>query len=346
MNAKTMMICLLASISFTQLCNLASHENFKMGGLRAPASSEEVFSQKEIDDLKIKLSKMEDSFKKNKDLVSTKTTELKKSQSELNDLRIEKLNSLLEKQQKQIELLKEQIAKAVIKDESIGKHQEVNTIICMANSHQTKLEDELKKLIKSNEEVIQKITEIKESKKVKKEEEEKVEVSKEKKLAKDEAQTIDYSSILLAQITNMMMTSQAAQIQMQEQMFSMMNSMMTSFQANNVYSNTNMFQHRNPFDLNYNDYEYSRNAYNLYQYPSLKDQLSLYGSGVGLKLGNNLGFTANYNLQDRQPSSQFGAVSSITEAEPMIRSFDFSMNQNFTPLKQPSLLQMERVIIK
>lgn len=317
---------LISTLTFTQLINF-SHASISQNIL-VKLNSRQPASSSEVDDLKNKLEKLESDLKSKEEIIAIKTKALEELGTDEANLKIDKLNKLLDNQKNQILILEEKIKTAEEKN-----NNELAKALCQAQLHSSKLEEELKKMLKDKEEVLNEIKLLKEKK-------DSGIVDSEIKDHKtnDNFKESEVNVALLAQITNLILSQRQAQEQMQSQMYSMM-----------------------PFQTSNSNVDYSVIGFNPYTYLGLQNTLSFnsnytgypgfsspigyfgnnFGLGIGISANNHfLNSTNVFNdsISTRTPSSTYPGIDTL----PSVRSFDFSQPQNFTPMMQPSFPQLQR----
>jgi flagellar biosynthesis chaperone FliJ len=214
-------------------------------------------------------------------------------------------------------------AEVVKKDDK----SEIANLLCLAKNEAAKLSEEVKKLLKDKEEVVAEIDKLKkENEDFKKSSEDKV-----KKPVSNE----DVVS-MLSQMTNLMLSQQQLQMQMQTQMFSMMNPMNNN-SSMNMFNQFNPYAY-NPYNLNFN-YGFNTGIYSS-PYPSMNSMDSMMGY-----YGNSIGQVAQVyqaTEQNRAPAAQYSMLPE-QNLQPQIRGFD--LTNGSTMMKQPDLIQMQKQAI-
>lgn len=217
---------------------------------------------------------------------------------------------------------------------------EIANLLCLAKNEAAKLSEEVKKLLKDKEEVVAEIDKLKkENEDFKKSSEDKV-----KKPVSNE----DVVS-MLSQMTNLMLSQQQLQMQMQNQMFSMMNPMNNN-SSMNMFNQFNPYAY-NPYNLNFN-YGFNTGIYSS-PYPSMNSMDSMmgyYGNSIGLgssfhSFSQPIGQVAQVyqaTEQNRAPAAQYSMMPE-QNLQPQIRGFD--LTNGSTILKQPDLIQMQKQAI-
>lgn len=347
-------IFLAATLTFTALYNMPQINKSTPFNGRNPASqSPEVDDAKkavtadQMKDMKEKLQSLKDDLINNVELLEKRNNELETAEAKKQDERVEKLRLMILEQKKQIIALSNQIkGSAVIKDLKQSDDKDFKQIFCQAKSQQKKLEEEMEKLLKDKEAVVKQIATLKEEKeeikKKVKPESAKKEVREEDELNVDNKQMI----ALMSAMTNMFLSQQQAQSQMQNQMFTMQ---MPQMQYPNMNFGYGQYMANNPYMVYGNSfynpmgYQYSYNS-NFNQFPTMQNDIfSNSGVGIGVNMQQN-----SFPLQqmERQPSSivnqyQFG--NNEQALQPQIRYYNFNRTADDFTLKQPELNQMQKV---
>lgn len=157
MKSKATKFMLISTLTFTQLINF-SHASISQNIL-VKLNSRQPASSSEVDDLKNKLEKLESDLKSKEEIIAIKTKALEELGTDEANLKIDKLNKLLDNQKNQILILEEKIKTAEEKN-----NNELAKALCQAQLHSSKLEEELKKMLKDKEEVLNEIKLLKEKK--------------------------------------------------------------------------------------------------------------------------------------------------------------------------------------
>lgn len=229
----------------------------------------------------------------------------------------------------------EEKAEPVKKDEK----SEIANLLCLAKNEAAKLSEEVKKLLKDKEEVVAEVN------KLKKENEDIKNKTSEEKLKKP----VSNEDVLamLSQMTNLMLSQQQLQMQMQNQMFSMMNPM-SNISSMNMFNQFNPYAY-NPYNLNFN-YGFNSGIYSS-PYPSMNSMdgmMGFYGNSIGLgstfNSGSHYGYPSTSQVfqpveQNRAPAAQYSMLPE-QNLQPQIRGFDLSNGS--TTMQQPDLVQMQR----
>ena len=229
----------------------------------------------------------------------------------------------------------EEKAEPAKKDEK----SEIANLLCLAKNEAAKLSEEVKKLLKDKEEVVAEVN------KLKKENEEIKNKTSEEKVKKP----VSNEDVLamLSQMTNLMLSQQQLQMQMQNQMFSMMNPM-SNISSMNMFNQFNPYAY-NPYNLNFN-YGFNSGIYSS-PYPSMNSMdgiMGFYGNSIGLgstfNNGSHYGYPSTSQVfqpveQNRAPAAQYSMLPE-QNLQPQIRGFDLSNGS--TTMQQPDLVQMQR----
>lgn len=277
-----------------------------------------------------------------------KANEVSEDEKELAQLQAKENKS--EADQKRIVELKKKIEEKakIAKDEEDRK--KLTLSLCEAKTKQEQLQNDLKKALKDNEDVLKQLKDLRS---------EADELKKSHKEKEDK-----YSKVsMMEEMTNLLKSSADAQKLLQLQMFTMMNNQpMFDYQSMNfmpTYSSMRYSPYANPFTMALNPYSdtgflgsYGANSWSNYMaYPRMNSLDNLFShSNIGIGVGAN--YFGNSNLyhdnvfssytSERYPSSV--ANEPKVEVLPQIRGFDFSFSSDYVSLKQPELSQMERII--
>lgn len=329
MKSRKMLIMFISTLSFNQLMNSA-HAAISQSAINNLTHTKST-SLDEVAKLKTKLNKLELELKNKEEIIAKKSKEFESDGTNEANHKIENLNLLLNKQKDEIAALEVQIKNAEDKNKN-----ELALALCQAQLHSSKLEEEMKKLLKDKEDILKEIKSLKDKK------DESAQVASEEKITtrfikKDEVN--DTTINLLTQLTNLLISQQQSQNQMQLQMYSLL-------------QNQSAYNFNDYASLNYNPNLFSgvqaiENSYapnsNYNGYPGLNRSFGLYGNnyGIGLSAGNNLYNSPGVysdSISARTPSSIFPTNDLI----PSSRGFNFNLPQNFSPIMQPSFPQLQR----
>ncbi len=285
---KPLTLFLLASCLFgaRQSYHSISH---KLYPNRAPSSVE---TEIKIDELKVSLKKLEIDLIAKEELVNEKIKSLAKDKSKESEEKIKKLESLISNHKEKIKSLKNKI------DQMKGEDQEITATLCHTQKESLEIEDEIKKLLKDQMEVVSKVSEKKEENKTEKKNEEVINSVNNHDLL-----------ILLNQITSLMISNSYQQMPMQMTM------------PNFMYSPYSPYF--NPFQMPYfNQQPQFQTSFN--RPLSFDDIFSNQGIGISA------------HAQSRMPSS-FSLIPESAQAERSFEGFDFHhKSQSQSPLMELS----------
>lgn len=337
---------------------LPASESVAKAPSKAPAKkpvAKKPVTSKEMQDLKVKLAKLEADLKNKEIQLDQKAKEIEVLKSAKTEEKIEALSKLIADQKTDIEKLRSDIKNSEVKDVKIVNQNRtsVEVVVCKSESKGEKLEAELKKLLEDKELVLKQVDGLKkenedlkakvssaeakpEVKKLedKKEEDKKEEDKKEDK--KDDAkvaegksqkkqQKLEDSDVvsLMSQLTTMFSAQMQSQMQVQMQMMSMLSQM----QFNQAPQYT---------------WDWSQANHGMY---GMNDSFGQ-NFGIGIPASQSWGgFQSPYSQlpqMSRQPAQQndFGfGFGTIPQAN-FMRGFDF--NQSPAQQSQPALPQMQR----